>query len=149
MPARRARLLALSIALALGGCGAPPPTTDPSPLLHGALAPISPGQFEHAAHTARRFAVAYARSIYDPSPPQLPALTRSVAASLATAAVRVPPARVGRDAHLAALRLTPVSKTRLEAGATIADGRSTPFTVGFALERRGGRWLITAISPPG
>jgi hypothetical protein len=50
--------------------------------------------------------------------------------------------------QLLALRLRPLGDRALRASAWIADRRDPPFSIGFTVTRRGGRWLITTVSPP-
>lgn len=150
MPApRRAHLFALG-ALAIAGCGSAGTDPDRSALLlAGTKAPVSFARLDAAQTSARRFAAAYAKALYDPTPPQLPAVTSGVERAIRTAAARIPPARLGLRARDGALNLVPETPTRVRAAVSLADGRSPPFSVGFTLERRRGRWRVTAISPPG
>jgi hypothetical protein len=46
------------------------------------------------------------------------------------------------------LRLRLGGDAGVVAAASIGDGRSPPFSVGFTVSRRGGSWLVTSISPP-
>lgn len=122
-----------------------PPHPPPSDLLSGAHASVPTA----ARASARRFATAYARSIYDPSPPRLPAATPEVALALRAAASRIPPSRRGLTPRPSGLALRPLDAEHASAAVTIDDGRSPPFSVGFTLDLRDGRWLVTRISPPG
>ena len=147
---RPALLSAIVLSLTLGACAAPDPPRPPDThLLTGAHAPLEAAALRAARVSARRFATAYARSIYDPSPPRLPASTTEVALAIRAAASRIPPSRRGLRPHAAALTLHPLDHRHASAAVTIDDGRSPPFSVGFTIERRRSRWLVTAISPPG
>jgi hypothetical protein len=151
MPHRlRARFLALALLTALAGCGgAQARAPDPGRLLQGAKSPISLANRDAATAVATRFAAAYAKSVYDPTPPLLPTASAEVNRAIRSAAARIPPPRVGRHAGAGVLRLTPESSVRFHAAATIDDGRSLPFSVGFTLRRLSHGWRVTAISPPG
>jgi hypothetical protein len=144
-----AALVLLASLLSLGACGIAPDPHPTDPLLTGSRTPIPPAQFGSAASTAHRFASAYARSIYLRHPPPLPGATPRLDARLESAANRVPPGRRHLHPRGGALRLEPKSATHLDAVLTVLDGRSPPFTVGIELTRRGRRWLVTSISPPG
>jgi hypothetical protein len=50
--------------------------------------------------------------------------------------------------HLLGLRIWPTGAAALRASISISDRRNPPFSVGFTLNRRGGRWLITTVSLP-
>lgn len=106
------------------------------------------GRLATAAHLARRFAVAYSRNAYRRRPSRLPGATVTVSREVALAAQRVPHNRRGLKPRLLSLALQPDGVAGLSASARIGDGRSPPFSVGFTLERRGGRWRVVSISPP-
>jgi hypothetical protein len=111
--------------------------------------PIPAAQLGPAANLAERFASAYARSVYLARPPRLPGTTPEVRQRLRAAATRVPPARRGRRPRVASVRLEPKAAGVLDASVAINDGRAPVFSVGFTVERRGTRWWVVAISPPG
>ena len=136
------------LAFALVGCasGDTKPRTNPS-LLSGRRGG-SIRRLAAAARVARRFADAYARSIYQRRPPRLPDATTALRRDLLAAASRVPPARRGR--HPRALALTLRQRGAALVGVVeIGDGRSPPFSVGFLVRKRGSRWRVVTISPPG
>jgi hypothetical protein len=109
---------------------------------------IQSAQLSDGAKLAQEFARSYARSAYRQSPPRLPGESASVARALTLAAGRVPAARRHLRPHLTALRIWPVQGGVLRAAAWIADRRNPPFSIGFTATRRGGRWLVTTVSPP-
>lgn len=147
---RLALLSAIAVSLTLAACASPdPPHPSAAHLLSGARAPLGPNALALARASARRFASAYARSIYDPSPPHLPAATPAVNATILAAAARIPPSRLRLHPRAATLLFHPLDRHHVSAALTIEDGRSPPFSVGFTLEHRRRRWLVTAISPPG
>lgn len=151
MPDRlRARFLALALLTALAGCGgAQTRAPDSGRLLQGAKSPISLANRDAATAVATRFAAAYAESVYDLTPPLLPTASAEVNRAIHLAAARIPPPRAGRHARAGVLSLTPESPTRVHAAATIEDGPSPPFSVGFTLRRLSHGWRVTAISLPG
>src|SRR5262245_32458745 len=136
---RLALISATALSLALAAC-ARQDMTDPR-ATHlitgtGALVPAA------ARASARRFASAYARSIYDPTPPRVPATTPEVALALRAAGSRIPPSRRGLTPRAAGLIFRPIDGDRVSAAMTIDDGRSPPFSVGFTLALRDGRWRV-------
>jgi len=137
------------LALALVGCSSGDTNTQArSSLLSGTRGgSIAAGQLAPAAHLARRFAYAYARSIYRNRPPRLPGATAALRRDLLEAASRVPPARRGLHPRALAVTLRPRDDA-LAGVVTIGDGRSPPFTVGFVVRRQDSRWRVVAISPP-
>jgi hypothetical protein len=138
------------LAVALGGCssGDTNNTQAHSPLLSGTRGgSIAAGQLPPAARAARRFAYAYARSIYRRRPPQLPGATAALRRDLSAAASRVPPARRGLHPRALAVTLRPHGAA-LAGVVKVGDGRSPPFSVGFLVRKQGSRWRVTAISPP-
>ena len=143
-------LAGAALALALVGCGGPAPDRHPGhPLIAGRRGPSpEPAVLSAGADLARRFALAYARAAYRRIPPALPGESAAVARALRAAAGRVPPARRRLRPRLAGLRVWPLGAFALRASAAITDRRDPPFSIGFTLRRRGGRWLITTISPP-
>jgi hypothetical protein len=147
---RPTSLIAIAVSLTIGACGPPPPprSTDLH-LLTRAHAPLGPAQLAAVWTTARRFATAYARSAYDPSPSRPPSTTPKVAAQLRSAAARIPPSRLGLHPRAAALTLRPLDSRHASVSATIEDGRSRRFSVGFELTLHRSRWLVTSISAPG
>jgi hypothetical protein len=145
-----ATLAAIALFLGPSACGTPSSAPDSAAsLLSGSRAPISPAELDRAATAARRFARAYARSIYRAQPPTLPGATARITAALRAATTRVPPARRLLATRVGRIDLEPGSTTRVAARVTILDGHSPPFTVGFGLEQRGRHWLVSSISPPG
>ncbi|HVC07317.1 MAG TPA: hypothetical protein VND98_07030 [Solirubrobacterales bacterium] len=152
MPRRPRRLASLLLlpALILIGCGSTAhPTRSAASLLTGTHAgPIPAAQLPRAAGVADRFAAAYARSVYRLHVPRLPEATLELQRRIEAVAVRVPPARVGLRPRALSVVLEPQNAVALRGRVTIGDGRSTPFSVGFLLERRGLRWLAVAISAP-
>jgi len=109
---------------------------------------IQSAELSDGARLAHEFARGYARSAYRRSAPRLPGESDAVARALALAAERVPPARRHLRPHLIALRIWPLQGGALRAAAWIADRRNPPFSIGFTATRRGGRWLVTTVSPP-
>lgn len=150
-PPRLRALLALGASVCLLGCASGGHhVRASSSLVAGKRAgPIPAAQLAPAADLAERFASAYARSIYLPRPPRLPGATSGVQRQLREAARRVPPARRGRHPHLASLRLELKAAGVLAASVAIDDGHGPVFSVGFNVQRRGSRWWVVAISPPG
>ncbi|HEX3609402.1 MAG TPA: hypothetical protein VHU14_07025 [Solirubrobacterales bacterium] len=138
------------LALALVGCSSGDTNTQArSSLLSGTRGgPLAAMQLAPAAHLARRFAFAYARSIYRRRPPRLPGTTAALRRDLAAAASRVPPARRGLHPRALAVTLRPQGAAALAGVVKIGDGRSPPFAVGFIVRKRGSRWRVVTISPP-
>jgi hypothetical protein len=120
-----------------------------SSLLSGNGRPIGTQRLGPAARIARRFAAAYARSVYQRHPVRLPGETAGLSKELAAAATRVPPARRGLHPHALAVRLEPRDGRTLAASVEIGDGHSVPFSVGFLVQKRGPGWRVVSISPPG
>jgi len=137
------------LALALVGCSSGDTNTQTrSSLLSGPRGgPLAAMQLAPAAHLARRFAFAYARSIYRRYPPRMPGATTALRRDLSAAASRVPPARRGLHPHALAVNLRPRGAA-LAGVVKIGDGRSPPFAVGFLVRKQGSRWRVVAISPP-
>jgi hypothetical protein len=137
------------LAVAFVGCSSGEPHTHTrSSLLSGTGGgSIAAGQRPPAARVARRFAYAYARSIYKRHPPRLPGATAALRRDLLAAASRVPPARRGFHPRALAVTLRPRDDA-LAGVVMIGDGRSPPFTVGFVVRRQDSRWRVVAISPP-
>ena len=153
-PYRRRTAASLGLALlavALVGCSSSDTDTQAgSSLLSGTRGgSIAAGQLAAAAHVARRFAYAYARSIYRRRPPRLPGTTAALRRDLSAAASRVPPARRGLHPRALAVTLRPRGAAVLAGMVEIGDGRSPPFSVGFLVRKQGSRWRVTNISPPG
>jgi hypothetical protein len=138
------------LALVVASCGGAPSGRHPgdSLIVGRRGASIEPAALSAGAELASRFARAYARAAYLPFPPPLPGESAAVARALGAAADRVPPARRRLRPRLNGLQLSPLGATGLRASATITDRRDPPFSIGFVLRRRGGRWLITTVSPP-
>lgn len=149
-PRRRSTLSAIALALALAGCaGSGSVGRAEHPLAVGRRGPsIQSAELSGGAKLVRRFARAYARNAYRRKPPRLPGESARVARALSLAAERVPPGRRHLRPHLAALRIWPLRDGALRAAAWIADRRNPPFSIGFTATRRGGRWLVTTVSPP-
>lgn len=151
-PCRRRAGASLGLALlavALIGCSSGDTNTQArSSLLSGSRGgPLAAVQLAPAARLARRFATAYARSIYRRRPPRLPGATAALRRDLAAAASRVPPARRGLHPRALAVALRPRGAA-LAGVVKIGDGRSPPFAVGFLVRKQGSRWRVVAISPP-
>jgi hypothetical protein len=137
------------LAFALVGCGSADTNTHTSSsLLSGTRGgSIAAMQLAPVARVARRFAYAYARSIYRRRPPRLPGASTALHRDLLAAASRVPPAR--RDLHPRALAVTLRPRGAALAGVVeIGNGRSPPFSVAFLVRKQGSRWRVTTISPP-
>jgi hypothetical protein len=152
-PCRRRAGASLGLALlavALVGCSSGDTNTKAgSSLLSGTRGEsIAAEQLAPAARFARRFAYAYARSIYRRRPPRLPGVTAALRRDLSAAASRVPPARRGLHPRALAVTLRPRGAA-LAGVVRIGDGRSPPFSVGFLVRKQGSRWRVATISPPG
>ena len=137
------------LAGALLGCAAGQRPSPDSSLLSGHGRPVGTQRLAPAARLARRFAAAYARSVYRRHPPRLPGETAGLGEDLAAAAMRVPPTRRGLRPHSLGVRLEPHDGRTLAASVEIGDGRSVPFSVGFLVKKRGPRWWVVSISAPG
>ena len=136
-------LALLPICLLHAGCGVRAPSTGGAPV----LVVGGRGGSVAASRLARRFAFAYARSIYRRRPPRLPGVTAALRRDLAAAASRVPPARRGLHPRALAVTLWPHGSA-LAGVVKIGDGRSPPFAVGFLVRKQGSRWRVVTISPP-
>jgi hypothetical protein len=148
-PASVAVSLVLICALHAGcGASAPSPRAESALVAGSASGPAAGPRLAPAARLARRFAIAYARCAYLRRPPRLPGAMAAVSREVALAAQRVPPNRRRLRPRLLSLALQPEGVAALSASAEIGDGRSPPFSVGFTLERRVGRWRVVSISPP-
>ena len=133
-----------------GGAGGPPPSVHgPRRLTRGHRRAPVPRRRGPAVRLAYRFARAYAEGAYRRRPPEIGAEDAAVRRELAAAAARVPPVRRGLRPRLLGLRLWLHASGSLGAAARVGDGHLPPFSVGFTVGRRGGRWVITSISPPG
>lgn len=142
--------LALALlAFVLVGCSSGDANTHTSSSLlsGGRGGSIAAAQLVPAAHLARRFAFAYARSIYRRHPPRLPGTTAALRRDLLAAASRVPPTRRGLRPHALAVSVRPRGAA-LAGLVRIGDGQSPPFSVGFLVRRQGSRWRVVTISPP-
>jgi hypothetical protein len=141
--------LGLALLALVVGCSSGDTTTQAgSSLLSGTRGgSIAAEQLAPAARIARRFAYAYARSIYQWRPPRLPGATAALRRELSAAASRVPPARRGLRPRALAVTLRPRGAA-LAGVVEIGDGRSPPFSVGFLVRKQGSRWRVVAISPP-
>jgi len=137
------------LAVALVGCSSDDTNTQAgSSLLSGTRGgSLAAKQLAPAARVARRFAYAYARSIYQRRPPPLPGASAALRRDLLAAASRVPPARRGLHPRALAVTLRPRGAA-LAGVVEIGDGRSPPFSVGFLVRKLGSRWGVTTISPP-
>lgn len=124
------------------------PPSHPSLLVGERGGPMLPDPLGSAVRLAHRFAYTYARTVYRHPPRRLPGATADVERRLVAAANRVPTTRRGLRPWAVALALRPHDAQTLDASVEIADGRSSPFSVGFTLKRRGGRWRVVAVSPP-
>lgn len=144
------RLLVLGASVCLLGCASAGHHGSASAsLVTGRRAGSIPAaQLAPAAHLAERFANVYARSIYLARLPRLPGATSSVERHLLAAAARVPPARRGHRPYAGSIHLRPRSASVLAASVAVEDRRAPSFSVGFSVERRGGRWRVVSISPP-
>jgi len=149
-PRRAAAGLLALLALSAAACGGTPRPAGGgrAPALLVGRRGTPPSQLLGAARTAGRFARAYAIGAYGRRAPDAPGESRMVRRALAAAAGRVPPARRGLHPRLLGLRLRPLGRGELGATARIGDGRYPPFTIGFTISRRGGRWIVTTISLP-
>ncbi|MEZ5077217.1 MAG: hypothetical protein R2725_07230 [Solirubrobacterales bacterium] len=143
-------LLALGATLLLLGCGSSQePEPRSSSLVAGErAAPTPPAQLASAATVARRFASAYAGSIYRRRLPRLADATAAVRAQLEAAALRVPPQRRGRRAVVDSLGFDIAERGQLRVNLGIADGISPPFSIGFTVALRAGRWRVVSVSTP-
>jgi hypothetical protein len=110
--------------------------------------PIPAAQLAPATSLARRFADAYANSVYLAPPPPLPGATRAVEHHLLLAAARVPAERRGHHPFAGRVVFEALSPTVLAASVTVEDARAPSFSVGFTVNRVGRRWRVVAISPP-
>jgi hypothetical protein len=137
-----------ALAVALAGCGGAASERDPGDTLVAGRRGPSPesAALRSGAKLADRFA--RAPTAYLRSPPPLPGETAAFARALNAAAERVPLARRRLRSRLVGLQLAPLDASTLRASAVIIDRGNPPFSIGFTLRRRGGRWLITTISPP-
>ncbi len=125
-------------------------TSGRSSLLSGTRGgAIAADQLAPAVRLAHRFATAYAHSVYLRRPARLPGATAALDRDLDAAAARVPPTRRGLRPRALAIALEPRDAATLAGTVEIGDGRSPPFSVGFLVKRRGSRWRVVAISPPG
>ncbi|HVC07000.1 MAG TPA: hypothetical protein VND98_05385 [Solirubrobacterales bacterium] len=138
------------LAVALVGCSSADTNTHAgSSLLSGTRGgSIAAEQLAPAAHVARHFAYAYARSIYRRRPPRLPGVTAALRRDLSAAGSRVPPARRGLHPRALDVTLRPQGAAALAGMVEIGDGRSPPFSVGFLVRKQGSRWRVATISPP-
>jgi hypothetical protein len=141
----------LVLAVAFVGCSSGDQhTSASSSLLSGTRrGAIAAEQLAPAARLARRFAAAYARTVYRRRPARLPGATAALRRDLAAASSRVPPARRGLHPRALAVTVEPRDAATLAAEVEIGDGHSPPFSVGFLVKRSGSRWRVVAISPPG
>lgn len=152
-PCRRRAGASLGLALlavALAGCSSGGTDTQAgSSLLSGTRGgSIAAAQLAPAAHVARRFAYAYARSIYRRRLPRLPETTAALRRDLSAAASRVPPTRRGLHPRALAVTLRPQGAEALAGVVKIGDGRSPPFSVSFLVRKQGSGWRVVTISPP-
>lgn len=150
-PCRRRAGVLLGLALlafVLVGCSSGDTNTHTSSsLLSGRGGGTAAAQPLPAARLARRFAYAYARSIYRRRPPRLPGTTAALRRDLLAAASRVPPTRRKLRPHALAVTVRPRGAA-LAGVVRIGDGRSPAFSVGFLVRKQGSRWRVVTISPP-
>jgi hypothetical protein len=136
------------LAFVLVGCSSGDTNTHTgSSLLSGRGGATAAAQLVPAARLARRFAFAYARSIYRRRPPRLPGTTAALRRDLLAAASRVPPTRRRLRPHVLAVTVRPRGAA-LAGVVWIGDGQSPPFSVGFLVRKQGSRWRVVTISPP-
>ncbi|HET8565491.1 MAG TPA: hypothetical protein VFL77_03360 [Solirubrobacterales bacterium] len=136
------------LAFVLVGCSSGDTNTHTSSsLLSGRGGGTAAAQLVPAARLARRFAYAYARSIYRRRPPRLPGTTAALRRDLLAAASRVPPTRRGLRPHALAVTVRPRGAA-LASVVRIGDDRSPAFSVGFLVRKQGSRWRVVTISPP-
>ncbi len=138
------------LAVALVGCSSGDTNTQAgSSLLSGTRGgSIAAEQLAPAARVARRFAYAYARTIYRRRPPRLSGTTAALRRDLSAAASRVPPARRGLHPRALAVILRPQGVEALAGVVKIGDGHSPPFSVGFLVRKQDSGWRVVTISPP-
>jgi hypothetical protein len=143
-------LLLVVICALHAGCGASAPShrTESALVAGRPSGPVAGPTLAPAADLAKRFADAYARSIYRHRPPRLPGATAAVERHLLAAAAHVPPVRRDHRPWAGAVRLEPRSASVLGAEILIEDRHAPSFSVNFTVARRGGRWRVVAISPP-
>lgn len=149
--------LAILVAVALdGGSDGPrevpvpsPVGAPPDPLIGTPSRPTTPAEDVPGAAdaAARRFlrgylAVLYGRGavgdVTDASDPVLRALRRNVR--------RVPAAQRQRRPEVVDLRLVRQAPAAVLATASIDDGDLAVYPIVFALDRRGGRWIVARLS---
>ncbi|MBS1888774.1 MAG: hypothetical protein JSU06_16445 [Actinobacteria bacterium] len=146
---RTAALLALGAALSVVGCGGSLHSPQSRPLVVGErAAPLPPAQLAAATTTARRFADAYARSIYMQPTPALPGATPAVARDVAAAATRVPTSLQSTTARTGELALTEAGDRRVDATLEIVSAAGQRFSISFSLARQNANWRVVAISTP-
>lgn len=137
------------LAFVLVGCSSGDTSTHTSSSLlsGGRGGSTAAAQLVPAARLARRFAFAYAHTIYRRRPPRLPGTTAALRRDLLAAASRVPPTRRGLRPHALAVTVRPRGAA-LAGVVRIGDDRSPAFSVGFLVRKQGSRWRVVAISPP-
>lgn len=147
---RHVPFLVLGAALLLLGCGSnPKPDPASVSLVAGTrAAPIAPAQLAPAAAIAERFATEYAAAIYERRIPELPAITAGVRQQLEAAATRVPANRRGRQPRAGEMHFNIADRGRIRVDLTVLDSISPPFSIGFTVAERGGRWLVVSVSTP-
>jgi len=149
-PPRPFSRIAIGALLLMPGCGSGGHLdSHPSSLVVGRrAAPISSAQLASAAKTARRFARAYAATAYLSHPPRLADTSHAIERDLRAAAARVPDSRRELHPRVAGFELRRVGGEGIAATLRIVDGVSPPYSVGFTLNWRSGRWQIVSISTP-
>lgn len=146
---RSVALLALATVLSVVGCGGSLHPSQSRPLVVGErAAPLPPAQLAAATTTARRFADAYARSIYIQPTPALSGATPAVARAVVAAATRVPTSLQKTTARAGALALSAASNRQIDATLEVVSVAGPRFSIGLTLARRGNNWRIVAISTP-
>jgi len=105
-----------------------------------------PSQLDRADHVARAFAASYASFMYRAVPSYLRFATAKLDRALTGTQVSVPPTKIGLRPRVTGLQLHAESQGSVLATATIADGSSPPFALGFTVGKRGSRWIVTALA---
>lgn len=146
---RSVALWALGTVLSVVGCGGSLHPLRSGPLVVGErAAPLPPAQLAAATTVARRFADAYARSIYMQPTPALPGATPGVARDVAAAATHVPTALRKTTARPGELALREAGDRRVDATLEIVSAAGPRFSISFSLARQDENWRVVAISTP-
>lgn len=121
----------------------------PGPIIGGPRTPTNPlSAAERAAATrsARTFLSRYLPYLYGRArPASVMPVSPTVARTLRASRARVTPAQQLRRPRPTALTVTAQSARSAIAAATIADAGPAPYRLSFTLERRDGRWLVSAL----